>query len=178
MSTPTFTVSNGIGRYQFSQVKAPAQAPAARCDAVVEQSAHDVVKQQNAQLAQLKDQYMKLHVQLHQEEKECSMKLLNLQRELRAEQKRVEELEAEIGNLTRCQNDQGIGIGSSAVLERIWSVLQTYRERIRRMPQVQVKQDPRRARASGKGLSVVKEDESESHFSSVMRSTPTSRKRY
>jgi hypothetical protein len=93
---------------------------------------HELVRKQSEQLAQLKEQYLRLREQFREEQKESSAKLLDLQRELRAEQRRVEELEDEIGRLART-GDSGAGgrPGSVEAIEEIWQLMQAYRDAAR-----------------------------------------------
>jgi predicted nucleic acid-binding Zn-ribbon protein len=74
---------------------------------------------------------LRLHEQLKEEQKESSAKLLDLQREVRAEQKQVEELEDEIAGMSRMgQNRTGKRSGSMQAVEQIWQLMQEYRDAV------------------------------------------------
>jgi tRNA nucleotidyltransferase/poly(A) polymerase len=131
----SFEVHSALGRCRFTPSKSPTPvAVSTRHLPLPEDSdlpLQDLVRKQNEQLSQLKDQYLRLHEQLKEEQKESSAKLLNLQREFRAEQKQVEELEDEIAALIRMgQNRTGERSGSMQAVEQIWQLMQEYREAV------------------------------------------------
>lgn len=164
MSTPTFTVNSGIGRFQFRQPTpvASSQADATPRDVDTRQSSQETIKAYNHQLAQLKEQYLKLRTQYQQEQKVCSMKLLNLQRQLRTEQKQYEEIEAEIQELAGQGVAGSVEMGSAAIVEQIWQILQGYRDDA---PLKVVKKEPIPIKSEmSRHLSVITEDESEPCF--------------
>ena len=173
MSTPTFTVNSGIGRFQFRQPTPLADSrghvsPRDVRSSDSGRSAHEAIKACNNQLAQMKEQYLKLRTQYQQEQKVCSMKLLNLQRQLRTEQKEYEEVEAEIHALTS-QGVTATEAGSCAVVEQIWQIMQEYRTE---PAVVAVKKDPfsvkpESATRSFGHLHVIAEDETEPCFARI-----------
>jgi hypothetical protein len=94
-------------------------------------SAIDLIRRQNEQLTDLKDQYLRLHEQYEQEQKQADLNLLSLQREIRAEQRAVMALEDEIESLKATARRSGDGARSTGAIEEIWQLLQAYRERAR-----------------------------------------------
>jgi hypothetical protein len=129
----TFCVHSAIGRCRFTPTKSPtATAFSPRIADDAEPAApQELVRRQNEQLAQLKEQYLRLRDQLQREQRESSEKLLELQREMRAEQKRVEELEDEIEAGTRTGGGGGPGADAVETIEQIWQLMQTYRDAVR-----------------------------------------------
>jgi chromosome segregation ATPase len=90
-----------------------------------------LIRKQNDQLAQLKEQYVRLREQFKEEQRESSAKLLDLQREIRAEQKRVEELEDEIRSIsTTGESSGGRCSGSMEAVEQIWQLMQEYHDSV------------------------------------------------
>ena len=163
MSTPTFTVNSGIGRFQFKQPKCPTPLASSHVEAKGpapgEKSIKEVMQEYNAHLAHLKEQYLKLRTQYQQEEKNGSMKLLNLERQLRSEQKLYEDVESQIAELT-AQGLQCVDMGSAAVVEQIWNLMQEYKNSLER-PAVKISSDPYKSKSKHQScnMSVIDEDE-------------------
>ena len=59
----------------------------------------EIINQQDAKLAELKEQFLKLRSQYHQERKEASLRSLTLQKELREEERRCESLLIKLNEL-------------------------------------------------------------------------------
>jgi chromosome segregation ATPase len=86
----------------------------------------DLIRDQNNQLTELKDQYLRLREQLQREQTEATAKLLELQRQVREEQRRAEEVEDEIVARKRMLRERHESRSVEAI-EEIWQVLQAYR---------------------------------------------------
>jgi hypothetical protein len=131
-----FVVHSALGRCRFTPSKSPtpltipARSAAVPLDAEP-LPAHERVRKQNEQLAQLKEQYLQLREQFKAEQKESSAKLLELQREIRAEQKRVEELEDQLGSHARTEEStENQSAGAMEAIEHIWQLMQEYRDAV------------------------------------------------
>jgi DNA gyrase/topoisomerase IV subunit A len=90
----------------------------------------DLVREQNNQITDLKDQYLRLREQLEQEQKEATAKLLDLHRELRSEQQQLAELEEECAGRKRRLSERR-SVKSKEAIEEIWQMLQFFRENIK-----------------------------------------------
>jgi seryl-tRNA synthetase len=89
------------------------------------------VRRQTEQLSQQKEQYIRLRSQFQDEQRESAAKLLHLQRELRAEQKLIDKLEAAIADASASETTQSSdGTSAAAAIEQIWQLMQTYREAV------------------------------------------------
>jgi DNA repair exonuclease SbcCD ATPase subunit len=86
----------------------------------------DLIRDQNNQLTELKDQYLRLQEQLRREQKEAALKLIELQREVRAEQHLVEQIEDEITAHKQTLRNRHES-PSIEIIEEIWQILQAYR---------------------------------------------------
>jgi hypothetical protein len=134
MMGQAFEVHSALGRCRFTPTKSPTPValPARHLPTAGDSDSlapQDLVRRQNEQLSQLKEQYLRLHEQFKEEQKDSSAKLLDLQRELRSEQKRVEEFEDEIGALARAGQSSS-GSRSIEAVEQIWRLMQEYRDAV------------------------------------------------
>jgi hypothetical protein len=133
MNGPSFAVHSGIGKFQLGAAKSRLHVP--RCEESVESQQippQELIKKQNEQLHHLKEQFLRLRSQYEQERNDCTPKLLDLQRQLRIEQKIVEDLEQKIAEVSQ-QYHQEVARGRngcSAVVEQIWQLMQRYRENL------------------------------------------------
>lgn len=108
-----------------------------------------IFRQQNEQLLQLKEQYLKLKAQYEKEKKEIHYKILSLERELRKEEKIAQEYEIE---LARYNNDDAnnsndnsneVIFGCSNIVEKIWKIVNNYKNTTRSLESLGVSSDGR-----------------------------------
>jgi hypothetical protein len=126
-----FAVDSALGRCRFTPSKSPTPLTVPAPLDTEPLSAHELVRKQNEQLAQLKEQYLQLREQFKAEQRESSEKLLELQREFRAEQKRVDELEDQLGARARTEESSECqSAGAMEAIEQIWQLMQGYRDAV------------------------------------------------
>jgi DNA repair exonuclease SbcCD ATPase subunit len=123
MQIRTSSALRPINRLPFNPSQSPHKSPSP-----IGTAALDLIRDQNNQLTDLKDQYLRLQDQFEREKKEAPAKLIQLQRELRAEERKLAEVEEEVSAKTQ---KEGRGIGSMEVIEKIWRILVKYREKVR-----------------------------------------------
>ena len=119
MSTPTFSISNGIIRSREQSQNSPSIRPSSSS-----------IQERNKQLILMKEQFLALKQQYKEDQIKDNEKIMALERQLRAEMKKTEELErrlAELKSKSCCSKTKG----SVRVVERIWDIMTTYREQIR-----------------------------------------------
>jgi predicted RNase H-like nuclease (RuvC/YqgF family) len=92
------------------------------------QEAQEIIKEQNAQLGQLKEQYLKLESQYHNEKKNSALEELSLQTALKNELKRIEILEEELASL---ETSDSVSDDSVKVVEQIWTAMKKFHDQIR-----------------------------------------------
>jgi predicted RNase H-like nuclease (RuvC/YqgF family) len=92
------------------------------------QEAQEIIREQNTQLGQLKEQYLKLESQYHNEKKNSALEELSLQTALKNEQKKIEILEEELASL---EVSDSVSDDSVKVVEQIWSVMKKFHDQIR-----------------------------------------------
>lgn len=101
-------------------------------------------KQISAELRRLKDQYVRARDRYQQEQHEHSMKYSRLQRELRKEQRRIEELSQRLTALQRASNEiissksANDPLQARNAVEQIWDLMQTYRDKIHSEPTTKI----------------------------------------
>ena len=144
--TPTFTVGSGIGRSKnttpsslssSSSYKSPARS-------LSQSSASAQVQERNKQLIHMKEQFLSLKQQFKEEQMQDNEKIMILERQLRQEIKKTQELEEELTELKNRNIGKTI-TGSARVVENIWNIMTSYREQIRNgaLEQKETKQENR-----------------------------------
>ena len=114
-----YKVSSGLERYKYNKAT-PTE----------KNKDEEIIKQQNNELCQLKESYMRLRDQFQMDKSSSQMKLLSLQNELKAEQRRVEKLEDQMNELVQKNSAFEYNGKSVKVVEGIWEVLKTYRNKV------------------------------------------------
>lgn len=146
--TPQFTTQSAFGNYRGT--------PKSPTSMFLYSSTSSQVKAQNDQLLQLKEQYLRLKAQYIQESKDSSAKIMSLERQLRTEQQELEKLEKELAQL-RSKGGISQKSGSIGAVEKIWNIMNDYREQIKNG----ALQEPKSSPNIGTPIHINEDDEDE-----------------
>ena len=141
--TPTFTVRSGIGK---SRNVTPTSSNnfSSRTSSKASLSASAQVQERNKQLLHMKEQFLALKQQFKEEQMKDNERIMILERQLRQEIKKTQELEDKLAELKSMNIGKNIS-GSARVVENIWNIMLSYRDQIRNGAIEKMKKDEQNA---------------------------------
>ena len=133
MNETSSNCNNKNARFQYCSSKHREIKNELRSKIKKYESSETKTKQLNIELRKIKEQYIRTKERYQQEQQEYDLKYSRLQRELRIEQRRVEELEKKLIDLKKSSKEiipRKEENDPCNVVEQMWNLMQKYRDTI------------------------------------------------